>query len=160
MGLRSTSCAHTQLAIRWPSPPSHLPRPPFPADLPQFRALHDACFPLRYERSFFQSAVQGRDGLLSWAAFAPAADGEDAETGGEQRLVGFLIACIHWASGLERREADALLPCVAASTARDPPLLYILTLGVDEVGWCRLPGRRERPDRVVAPCGLRDPGFP
>lgn len=110
------------------------PRPPFPADLAQFRALHDACFPLRYERAFFQSAVQGRDGLLSWAAFAPPADGEDAEAGGEQRLVGFLIACIHWVSGLDRGEAEALLPCVAASPARDLPLLYILTLGVDEVG--------------------------
>ena len=68
-----------------PPPPPALPPPPSPFcssllllcrplqadDAAALRLLHQQLFPLDYDDSFYQSAVNGLDGIVAWAASSP-----------------------------------------------------------------------------------------
>ena len=43
-------------------------RPLQPTDFASLKAAHSDTFPIDYEDSFFEAAVNGRDGIFSWVA--------------------------------------------------------------------------------------------
>lgn len=106
-------------------------RPLFPSDLEQLKALHEACFPIQYEKHYFQNAVHGRAGMRSWAAIHPCRTSGDAEEARSQnQVVGFVIARVNSAWDLTPEEHVGL----GLAPTDGTHLLYILTFGVHEVG--------------------------
>ncbi|CAL9748743.1 unnamed protein product [Musa acuminata subsp. burmannicoides] len=59
-------------------------RPILPSDLQVLEEIHVALFPIRYERDFFLSVVQGH-GIVSWAAVDVSRSDGDRD-----KLVGFV----------------------------------------------------------------------
>ncbi|KAL6766212.1 hypothetical protein ACKKBG_A35125 [Auxenochlorella protothecoides x Auxenochlorella symbiontica] len=104
-------------------------RPLFPSDLEQLKALHEACFPIQYEKHYFQNAVHGRAGMRSWAAIHPCRTSGDAEEARSQnQVVGFVIARVNSAWDLTPEEHVGL----GLAPTDGTHLLYILTFGVHE----------------------------
>ncbi|KAL6060508.1 N-alpha-acetyltransferase 60 [Balamuthia mandrillaris] len=99
-----------------------------PADMEEVIALHNQCFPIKYERSFYRSLVSG-DLYFALAAV-------DTETPGKP-IVGLISA----AMGTEGQAEDEDLLRWSLSW-KERELVYILTLGVLPthrrvgIGWC------------------------
>lgn len=89
-------------------------RPIEPADKDSLRALHEACFPVTYEDSFFDKAVHSSDGIYGWVALC----GDD--------IVGVVTA----RNCAAERDAQDLLSPDLCGTTREREACYILTLGV------------------------------
>ncbi|KAL6061860.1 N-alpha-acetyltransferase 60 [Balamuthia mandrillaris] len=87
-----------------------------PADMEEVIALHNQCFPIKYERSFYRSLVSG-DLYFALAAV-------DTETPGKP-IVGLISA----AMGTEGQAEDEDLLRWSLSW-KERELVYILTLGV------------------------------
>jgi ribosomal protein S18 acetylase RimI-like enzyme len=85
------------------------------ADLDQLRALHQTCFPITYEESFYEKVVNSRDGITCFVALTPT-----------HQLVGFISARTTAVHGDAR---ELLLPDLCGATTRRSAC-YILTLGV------------------------------
>ncbi|XP_065027108.1 histone acetyltransferase MCC1-like [Musa acuminata AAA Group] len=96
-------------------------RPILPSDLEVLEEIHVALFPIRYERDFFISVVQGH-GIVSWAAVDVS-----RSDGGRDKLVGFVTTRLM--SAKESEISDLLR---YNASRQDLMLVYILTLGVVE----------------------------
>lgn len=123
----------------------HYRRPLLPKDIVSLKDLHYKLFPVNYDGSFFHKVTEGMDRTCSWAAAAAPLPtfhsvysvrfpsfGRNAEAAlHEDRLVGFVTTRavkLH-----EIDPADRELMGMGSPSYDDSPILYILTLGVDQV---------------------------
>ncbi|CAL0334264.1 unnamed protein product [Lupinus luteus] len=94
-------------------------RPIRPSDFEILEHIHVKLFPIRYESTFFQDVVNGRD-IVSWGAVdSSRPDGQSDE------LIGFVTARIVLA-----KESEIVDMLGYDSSKSDQTLVYILTLGV------------------------------
>ncbi|KAI4295277.1 hypothetical protein L6164_035339 [Bauhinia variegata] len=96
-------------------------RPIRPSDLEILERIHVNLFPIRYESTFFQDVVHGRD-IVSWGAVD-----RNRPDGRSDELIGFVTARIVLA-----RESEIVDMIGCDSSKADQTLVYILTLGVAE----------------------------
>lgn len=96
-------------------------RPIRPSDFNILEHIHVKLFPIRYESTFFQDVVDGRE-IVSWGAVDSSRPG-----GQSDELIGFVTARIVLA-----KESDIVDMIGYDSSKSDQTLVYILTLGVEE----------------------------
>ncbi|KAI4322020.1 hypothetical protein L6164_021748 [Bauhinia variegata] len=96
-------------------------RPIRPSDFDILEHIHGNLFPIRYESTFFQDVVNGRD-IVSWGAVD-----RSRPDGTSDELIGFVTARI-----VHARESEIVDMIGYDSSETDPTLVYILTLGVVE----------------------------
>jgi ribosomal protein S18 acetylase RimI-like enzyme len=94
-------------------------RPIRPEDKDALRVLHEACFPIAYEDSFYDKTVNSADGISGWVAC------QHNETSRDE-IVGVITART---TAAERDAQDLLSPDMCGATTRRQAC-YILTLGV------------------------------
>ncbi|XP_058778414.1 histone acetyltransferase MCC1 isoform X1 [Vicia villosa] len=96
-------------------------RPIRPSDLDVLERIHGRLFPIRYESTFFQDVVNGRD-IVSWGAVDLS-----RPNGQSDELIGFVTARIVLA-----KESEIVDLLGYDSAKSDQTLVYVLTLGVVE----------------------------
>ncbi|KAE9620224.1 hypothetical protein Lal_00019489 [Lupinus albus] len=92
-----------------------------PSDLDILEHIHVKLFPIRYESTFFQDVVNGRD-IVSWGAVDTSRPDDQSD-----ELIGFVTARIVLA-----KESEIVDMLGYDSSKSDQTLVYILTLGVVE----------------------------
>jgi ribosomal protein S18 acetylase RimI-like enzyme len=95
-------------------------RPIRPEDKDALRVLHEACFPIAYEDSFYDKTVNSADGISGWVAC------QHNDQLHRDEIVGVITART---TAAERDAQDLLSPDMCGATTRRQAC-YILTLGV------------------------------
>lgn len=100
-----------------------------PSDKPDLKRLHDNIFPIDYHDDFFSRAVTG-SGIISFAAVLSPSGRltQDSETA-DETLLGFITACERSSSEIPMVHKQSRIAELSGRKS-----LYILTLGVTEVG--------------------------
>lgn len=96
-------------------------RPIRPSDFDVLERIHGRLFPIRYESTFFQDVVNGRD-IVSWGAVDLSRPNDQSD-----ELIGFVTARIVLA-----KESEIVDLLGYDSAKSDQTLVYVLTLGVVE----------------------------